>query len=87
MVQLPRAPSIKHKFRFEILEISRGQWNGTFWLHRPDPSHLAFGYYSCKQDAKEGYWGQQVCQMEMDISVQPTKMTKQVKVNHLQRWS
>ena len=56
MVLLPRAPSsMKHKFRFEILEISRGQWNGTFRLHRADPSHHAFGYYSRKQDAKEGY--------------------------------
>ena len=28
---------------------------------RPDPSHRAFGYYSCKQDTKERYWGQQFC--------------------------
>ena len=88
MVLLPRAPSsMKHKFRFEILEISRGQWNGTFRLHRPDPSQHAFGYYSCKQDAKEGYWGQQFSQMETDISVRPTEMTRPVKVDHLQRWS
>ena len=58
---------------FEILEISCSQWNGTFRLHRPDSSHRTFGYYSCKQDAKEGYWGQQFCQMEMDISVRPNQ--------------
>ena len=28
---------------------------------RPDPSHRAFGYYSCKQDTKERYWRQQFC--------------------------
>ena len=88
MVLLPRAPSaIKHKFQFEILEISHGQWNGTFRLHRADPSHHAFGYYSRKQDAKEGYWGQQFSQIETDISVRPTEMTRPVKVDHLQRWS
>ena len=36
------ALSIQQKFRFEISEISRAQWNGTFRLHRPDPSHRAF---------------------------------------------
>ena len=47
-------------FRFEeISEIPRTQWNGTFRLHRPEPSHHAFGYCSCKQDTKERYWGQQ----------------------------
>ena len=33
--------SIQQKFRFEISEIPRAQWNGTFRLHRPDPSHRA----------------------------------------------
>ena len=33
------ALSIQQKYRFEISEISRAQWNGTFRLHRPDPSH------------------------------------------------
>ena len=42
----------------------RAQWNGTFRLHRPDPSNRTFGHCSCKQDAKERYWGQQFCQME-----------------------
>ena len=72
---------------FEILEISCSQWNGTFRLHRPDSSHRTFGYYSCKQDAKEGYWGQQFCQMEMTFRSDQTKMTRPVKVDHLQRWS
>ena len=53
-------------FRFEISEIPRG----TFRLHRPDPSHRAFGYCSWKEwDTKERCWGQQFCQMERDISV------------------
>ena len=31
--------------------------------------------------------GQQFCQMERDISVPPTEMTRLVKVDHLQSWS
>ena len=38
----PGALSIQQKFRFEIPEIFRVQWNGTFRFHRPDPSHRAF---------------------------------------------
>ena len=38
------ALSIQQKFRFEISEISRAQWNGTFRLHRPGPSNRAFCY-------------------------------------------
>ena len=30
---------IKQKFRSEISETSRAQWNGTFLLHRPDSNH------------------------------------------------
>ena len=41
--------SIQQKFRFEISEIQLAQWSCTFRLHRPDPSHRAFGYCSCKQ--------------------------------------
>ena len=78
------ALSIQQKFRFEISEIPRAQWNGTFRLHRPDPSHRALGYCSCKQDTKERYWGQQFCQMERNISVRPTEMTRPVKEDHLQ---
>ena len=81
------ALSTQQKFRFEILEIPRALWNGTFRLHRPDPNHRAFGYCACKQDAKRRYWGQQFCQIERDISVRPTKMTRPVKEDHLQRWS
>ena len=43
-------------------------------LHRPDPSHRAFGYCSCKQDTKERYAGQQFVQMERNISFRPVKM-------------
>ena len=50
--------SIQQKSRSEISDISRAQCNDPT---RPDPSHLAFGYYSCKQDTKERYWGQQFC--------------------------
>ena len=42
---------------------------------------------SCKQDRKERYWGQQFWQMERDISVRPTEMTRLVTVDHLQSWS
>ena len=57
-----RALSIQQKFRFQISENPLAQWNGTFRLHRPDPSHhmLLFGYCSCKQDAKEQYWATSV---------------------------
>ena len=50
------ALSIQRKFRFEISEISGAQWTCTFRLDRPDPSHRAFGYCSCKQDTKERHW-------------------------------
>ena len=65
----------------------RTQWIGTFRLHRPDPSHRAFGYCSCNQDTGEQYWEQQFCQMERDISVLTTEMIKPVKEDHLQSWS
>ena len=42
---------------------------------------------SCNQDTKERYWGQQFWQMERDISVRPTEMTRPVTVDHLQSWS
>ena len=54
--------SIHQKCRF-VSKVWKfhAQWNGTsngtFQLHRPDPSHRAFGYCSCKKDAKERYWG------------------------------
>ena len=63
-------------------------WIGTFRLHRPDPSHRAFGYCSCNQDTREQHWEQQFCQMERDISVLTTEMTRPVKEDHLpQSWS
>ena len=76
--------SIHQKFRFEISEIQLAQWSCTFRLHRPDPSHRAFGYCSCKQDTKERYREKQFGQMERDISVQPTKVTRLLKEVHLQ---
>ena len=82
----PRALFIQQEFLFKISEIPLVQWNGAFRLHRPDPSHRAFGYCSYKQDTKKRYWGQQFCQMEGDISVRPTEMTRPVKVDHLQSW-
>ena len=81
------ALSIPQKLRFEISEISRAQWSGTSRLHRPDPSHRAFGYCSCKQDTKWRYWEQQFDQMETHISIRPTEMTRPVKVDHLESWS
>ena len=83
-----RALSSQQQCQYEISEIPRAKWNGTFRLHRPDPSHRAFGYCSYKQDAKERCWGQQFCQMERDISaVWPTETSEPVKVSHLQRRS
>ena len=82
----PQALSIQQKFRFEMSEIPRSQWSGIFRLHSPYPSHRAFGYCSCKQDTKERYWEEQFCQMERDISVRPTEMTRPVKVDLLQSW-
>ena len=76
--------SIQQKFRFEISEIQLAQWSCTFRFHRPDPSHRAFGYCSCKQDTKERYREKQFGQMERDISVRPTEITGPVKVHHLQ---
>ena len=46
------ALSIQQKFRFEISGTSRAQWNGTFRLHRPDPSHRAFCYCGLAADSK-----------------------------------
>ena len=62
-----------------ISEIPCAQWNGTFRLHTPDPNHHTFGYCSRKQDSKERFWGHQFCQMEKNISVRPTEMTRPVK--------
>ena len=68
------ALSIQRKLRFEISEIPHAQWNNTLRLHKLDPSHRTFGYYSSKQVTKERYWVQQFCQMERDISVRPNEM-------------
>ena len=55
------ALSIQQRFRFEISETSRAQWNDTFRLHRPGPSHRAFccsgfaahySYYVLKEKSK-----------------------------------
>ena len=78
------AKNFQQKFLFEISEISRAQWNFSFRLHRPDPTCRVFGYFSCKQETKDRYWGQQFCQMERDISVRSTEMTRLVKVDHPQ---
>ena len=44
-------------------------------------------YCSCKQDTKERQWRQQFCQMERDILVHQTEITRPVKEDHLQSWS
>ena len=80
--------SIQQKFRFYIWEIPCAQWNGTFRLYKPDPSHhFSNGYCTCKQDSKQWYWGQQFCQIERDILVRLTEMTRPVKEDDLQSWS
>ena len=80
------AKNFQQKFLFEISEISRAQRNFSFRLHRPDPTCRVFGYCSCKQETKDRYWGQQFCQMEREISVRSTEMTRLVKVDHPQSW-
>ena len=80
------AQKFQKKFLLEISEISRAQWNYSFRLHRPDTSCRAFGYCSCKQETKDRYWRQQFCQMEREISVRSTEMTRLVKVDHPQSW-
>ena len=42
---------------------------------------------SWKRDIKERYWGQELCQMERDISVRLSDMIRPVKVDHHQSWS
>ena len=48
------ALSTRQKFWFEISEIPRVQWNGTFRFHRPDPGHRTFGYCSIVLIQKSG---------------------------------
>ena len=52
-----------------------------------NPSHCMFGYCSSKQDTKKQYWGQKFCQMDGDILVWQTKVTRPVKVDYLQSCS
>ena len=51
----------KGRFRFPVWRnfgnSTYTQWNGTFRLHRPEPSNHAFGYCSCKQDTKTAVLG------------------------------
>ena len=74
----PRHLATLQKFQFEIL------WIGTVHSGCTDPTQATAWNCSCMQVTKEQYWGQQFCQMERDISVRPTKMTRPVKVDHLQ---
>ena len=70
--------STQQKFQFEILLI------GTVHSSCTDPTQATACYSSSMQVTKEQYWGQKFCQKERDISVRPTKMTRPVKVDHLQ---
>ena len=70
--------SIQQKFQLEIL------WIGTVHSGCTDPIQATACYCSCMQVTKEQYWRNQFCQMERDISVWQTKMTRPVKVDHLQ---
>ena len=82
------ALSIQFMFRFEISEIPCAQWNGTFWLHRPNPSHCVFGYCSCKEDTKECTGDNKFVKWNGTFqSDRPTEITRPVKVDHLQSWS
>ena len=72
--------------KFRKLHVPNGTVH-SYCTDTPNASHRAFGYCSCKQDTKEQFWGQRFCQMERDISVRPTEMTRPVKDDYLQSWS
>ena len=75
--------SIQQKFRFEIWEIPRAQWNSTFQLHRPDRSHHAFGYCSCKIQ-KSGTGDNNFVKWLTDHFGPTDQDNGTVKVDHLQ---
>ena len=77
----PRALSIQQKVRFEVSEIPRAQWKVHSACKDLTQATARLVICSCKQVTKEQYWGQQFCQMERNISVRPTKMTRPVKVD------
>ena len=70
---------------------AKATWSTLFQELRPPPPpphhHHHHHPRSRLYDTKEEYWGQKFCQMERDISVPPTEMTRPVKVDHLQSWS
>ena len=56
-----------------------GNSTSPFRSHRSVPSHRAFGYWYCKQDTKERYWGQQFVKWKGTFEI-----TWPFKVDHLQ---
>ena len=77
---------------------AKATWSTLFQGLRPPPPpppppphhhhhHHHHQPHSRLYDTKEEYWGQKFCQMERDMSVPPTEMTRPVKVDHLQSWS
>ena len=78
---------LKKKLWFENFRNSTCLGNGTFQLYRPDSSDRAFNYFSCKQDKKERYWGQQFKKWKGTFRSGPTEMSGPVKEDHLWRWS
>lgn len=78
---------LKKKLWFENFRNSTCLGNGTFQLYRPDSSDRAFNYFSCKQDKKERYWGQQFKKWKGTFRSGLTEMSGPVKEDHLWRWS
>ena len=59
-----RVLSIQQKFCFKFQKFHVPSGSPTFCLHRPNPSHWAFGYCPCQQNTEEQYWGQQFVKLK-----------------------
>ena len=82
-----RVLSIQQKFRLKLQKFHVPNIHSCCTVPTQATAHLFIVHINCQQDTEEQYWGQQFCQMERDILVWPAKITRLVKVDHLQTWS